>query len=147
MSKCKLAAQSGYGELVGCDIVNDLVSNIIATGAKPLFVTDCLAIGNDSDDVLMSIIKGISDACKESCCSLVGGSTYIQSPSLLKDAYTISAKISGVASKKYLMDGHSICDDDVILAVASNGPHSTGYMLINVLIDKNPLIKKELVAG
>ena len=147
MSKCKLAAQSGYGELVGCDIVNDLVSNIIATGAKPLFVTDCLAIGNDSDDVLMSIIKGISDACKESGCSLVGGSTYIQSPSLQKDTYTISANISGVVSKKCLMDGHSICDGDIILAVASNGPHSAGYTLINVLIDKNLLIKKELVAG
>ena len=120
---------------------------IIATGAKPLFVTDCLAIGNDSDDVLMSIIKGISDACKESGCSLVGGSTYIQSPSLLKDTYTISANISGVVSKKCLMDGHSICDGDIILAVASNGPHSAGYTLINVLIDKNPLIKKELVAG
>lgn len=147
MSKCKLAAQSGYGELVGCDIVNDLVSNIIATGAKPLFVTDCLAIGNDSDDVLMSIIKGISDACKESGCSLVGGGTYIQSPSLLKDTYTISANISGVVSKKCLMDGRSICDGDIILAVASNGTHSAGYTLINVLIDKNPLIKKELVAG
>lgn len=146
-SKCKLAAQFGYGELVGCDIVNDLVSNIIATGAKPLFVTDCLVIGNDNDVVLTSIIKGISDACKESGCSLVGGSTYIQSPSLLKDEYTISANISGVVSKKCLIDGHSICDGDVILAVASSGPHSTGYTLINVLIDKNPLIKKELVAG
>ncbi|MEY8313118.1 helix-turn-helix domain-containing protein [Oscillospiraceae bacterium 42-9] len=146
-SKCNLAVRYGYGESVGHDIVNDLVSNIIATGARPLFVTDCFVMGNDNADVLLSVMKGISDACKENGCSLAGGSTYIQSPSLLKDAYAICANISGVVSRKQLIDGHAICDGDVILAVASNGPHSTGYTLINMLIDTNPLIKKELVAG
>ncbi len=146
-SKCNLAVRYGYGESVGHDIVNDLVSNIIATGARPLFVTDCFVMGNDNADVLLSVMKGISDACKENGCSLAGGSTYIQSPSLLKDAYAICANISGVVSRKQLIDGHAIRDGDVILAVASNGPHSTGYTLINMLIDTNPLIKKELVAG
>lgn len=68
-SKCNLAVRYGYGESVGHDIVNDLVSNIIATGARPLFVTDCLVMGNDNTDVLLSIMKGISDASKKSLLS------------------------------------------------------------------------------
>lgn len=146
-SKCKLAAQYGYGESAGHDIVNDLVSNVLSVGAKPLAVTDCVAMGSDNEDVLLSIVKGISDACKEHECSFTGGSTRIHSVSLPKDSYEICANVVGIVSRENLLDGSAIREGDVILAVASNGPHTTGYTLLSILLEKMPLIRKERVAG
>lgn len=146
-SKCRLAAQYGYGESAGHDIVNDLVSNVISMGARPLAVTDCIAMGEDNEDVLLSIVKGISDACKENGCSFIGGSTRIHSFTVQKGAYEICANVVGVASKEDLLDGSAIREGDVILAVASTGPHTTGYTLLGLLLEKMPLIKREMVAG
>lgn len=146
-SKCKLAARYGYGESAGHDIVNDLVSNVLSMGARPLAVTDCIAMGEDNEDVLLSIVKGISDACKENGCSFIGGSTRIHSFTVQKGAYEICANVVGVAPKGGLLDGSAIRKGDVILAVASNGPHTTGYTLLGILLEKMPLIKKEMVAG
>lgn len=146
-SKCRLAAKYGYGESAGHDIVNDLVSNVLAMGARPLAVTDCVAMGEDNEEVLLSIIKGISDACKENGCSFIGGSTRIHSFAVQKGAYEICANVVGVASKEDLLDGSAIREGDVILAVASNGPHTTGYTLLGLFLEKMPLIKKEMVEG
>lgn len=146
-TKCRLAAQYGYGESAGHDIVNDLVSNVISMGARPLAVTDCIAMGEDNEDVLLSIVKGISDACKENCCSFIGGSTCIHSFTVQKGAYEICANVVGIAPKESLLDGSAIREGDVVLAVASTGPHTTGYTLLGLLLEKMPLIKKEMVAG
>lgn len=146
-AKCELAARYGYNELAGNDIVNDLVSNIIAAGAKPLVITDYIAVEEADENVILSIMEGVSYACKENHCSLIGGSTCFSPYTLHKGTYMISANAMGIVPRKQLLDGSAICDGDVILAVASNGLHTNGYTLIHVLMEKMPLIKKEIVAG
>lgn len=146
-SKCRLAAQYGYGGSAGHDIVNDLVCNVLSAGARPLAITDCIAMGEDNEEVLLSIVRGISDACKENGCSFIGGSTRIHSPTVQRGFYEICANVVGVAPKADLLDGSSIREGDVVLAAASNGPHTTGYTLLGKLLEKMPLIGKETVAG
>ncbi len=146
-NKCRLAAQYGCGELAGHDIVNDLVSNILAAGAQPLAVTDCIVTGEADEAVILPIMKGLSDACRENGCSLIGGSTLVSPHTVHKGTYTISASAMGVVSREQLLDGSAIREGDVILAVASNGLHTNGYTLIYVLMEKMPFIKKEIIAG
>ena len=64
-SKQKLAAQYGYTESICHDMINHLVNDIAVMGAKPLAVLDTVICGNAEKDTVKSIIKGISDACRE----------------------------------------------------------------------------------
>ena len=146
-SKCRLAAEYGYNESIGCDMVNDLVCNIVTTGAKPLAVMDCIVSGDAQKETLLSIVKGFSEACKENDCALVGGSTCIQPQTVRKGAYTLSATMMGIISRNRILDGSAIREGDVVLAVESNGPHTAGYTLLSALMEKMPQIKKARVDG
>lgn len=77
-SKQKLAMEYGYSESICHDMINHLVNDIIVMGAKPLAVLDTIVCGSAEKDTIKSIVKGISEACRENECSLVGGETSIQ---------------------------------------------------------------------
>ena len=77
-SKQKLAVEYGYTESICHDMINHLVNDIIVMGAKPLAVLDTIVCGNAEKDTIHALVKGISDACRENECSLVGGETSIQ---------------------------------------------------------------------
>ena len=77
-SKQKLAVEYGYTESICHDMINHLVNDIIVMGAMPLAVLDTIVCGNAEKDTIHALVKGISDACRENECSLVGGETSIQ---------------------------------------------------------------------
>ena len=56
-------------------MINHLVNDIIVMGAKPLAVLDTIGCGNAEKDTIKTLVKGVSDACRENDCSLVGGET------------------------------------------------------------------------
>ena len=74
-SKQKLAVEYGYTESICHDMINHLVNDIIVMGARPLAVLDTIVCGNAEKDTIHALVKGISDACRENECSLVGGET------------------------------------------------------------------------
>ncbi len=77
-SKQKLAMEYGYTESICHDMINHLVNDVIVMGAKPLAVLDTIVCGKAEKDTIRAFIKGISSACEENQCSLVGGETSIQ---------------------------------------------------------------------
>ena len=74
-SKQKLAMEYGYSESICHDMINHLVNDIVVMGAKPLAVLDTIVCGNAEKDTIKTLVKGVSEACKENECSLVGGET------------------------------------------------------------------------
>lgn len=64
-SKQKLAIEYGYSESICHDMVNHLVNDIVVMGAKPLAVLDTIVCGNAEADTIKTLVKGVSDACKE----------------------------------------------------------------------------------
>lgn len=72
-SKQKLAMEYGYTESICHDMINHLVNDIAVMGAKPFAVLDTIVCGNAEKDTIKTLIKGISHACRENECSLVGG--------------------------------------------------------------------------
>lgn len=146
-SKQKLAMEYGYSESICHDMINHLVNDIAVMGAAPLAVLDTIVCGNAEKETIKSFVKGISEACRNNECALVGGETSIQPQVVDKGVYILTSSIAGIVSKDKIMDGSAIQKDDVVLAVASNGLHTNGYSLVRLLIDKMPQIKLEKVAG
>ncbi|MCL2166047.1 MAG: AIR synthase related protein, partial [Clostridiales bacterium] len=133
-SKQKLAAEYGYIESVCHDMINHLVNDIIVMGATPLAVLDTIVCGNADKDTILSIIKGISDACRENDCALVGGETSIQPGVVDQGTYILTSSIAGIVDKADILDGARIRQGDTVLAVASNGLHTNGYSLVRLLM-------------
>lgn len=102
-SKQKLAIEYGYTESICHDMVNHLVNDIIVMNAKPLAVLDTIVCGKAEKDTIKTLVKGISDACRENECVLIGGETSIQPQVVDKGIYVLTSCIAGVVDKKRLL--------------------------------------------
>lgn len=146
-SKQKLAMEYGYSESICHDMINHLVNDIAVMGARPLAVLDTIVCGNAEKETIKSFVKGISEACRENECALVGGETSIQPQVVEKGVYILTSSVAGIVSKSDIIDGLTIRKGDVVLAVASNGLHTNGYSLVRLLMDKMPQIKLDKIEG
>lgn len=146
-SKQKLAMEYGYTESICHDMINHLVNDIVVMGAKPLAVLDTIVCGNAEKDTIKTLVKGISEACRENECSLVGGETSIQPLVVDAGVYVLTSSIAGIVEKSKVIDGSAIEEGDAVLAVASNGLHTNGYSLVRLLMEKMPKIKLDKIDG
>ena len=146
-SKQKLAMEYGYTQSICHDMINHLVNDVIVMGAKPLAVLDTIVCGKAEKDTIRAFIKGIADACEENECSLVGGETSIQPQVVQEGTYILSSTIAGIVDRAHVIDGLMIQENDIVLAIASNGVHTNGYSLIRLLMDRYPEIKLEKMDG
>lgn len=146
-SKQKLAMEYGYTESICHDMINHLVNDIVVMGAKPLAVLDTIVCGNAEKDTIKTLVKGVSEACKENECSLVGGETSIQPLVVDYGVYVLTSSIAGIVEKNKVIDGSAIEEGDAVLAIAANGLHTNGYSLVRLLMDKMPQIKLDKIDG
>lgn len=144
-SKQKLAMEYGYTESICHDMINHLVNDVVVMGAKPLAVLDTIVCGNAEKDTIKSLVKGVSEACRENECSLVGGETSIQPLVVESGVYVLTSSIAGIVEKSKVIDGSAIEKGDAVLAIASNGLHTNGYSLVRLLMDKMPQIKLDKI--
>lgn len=144
-SKQKLAMEYGYTQSICHDMINHLVNDIVVMGARPLAVLDTIVCGNAEKDTINSLVKGISEACRENECALVGGETSIQPLVVDGGVYVLTSSIAGIVEKSKVIDGSGIEEGDAVLAIASNGLHTNGYSLVRLLMDKMPEIKLDRI--
>ncbi|HEY0460552.1 MAG TPA: phosphoribosylformylglycinamidine cyclo-ligase [Pyrinomonadaceae bacterium] len=132
-TKLKIAFDTGIHDTIGQDLVNHCVNDILVQGARPLFFLDYFATGVLSPDVTASVVEGISIACKENGCVLLGGET-AEMPGFYADGeYDLAGFIVGVVDKQRIIDGKSIAAGDVVLGLSSNGLQTNGYSLARKL--------------
>lgn len=137
----------GYIESICHDMINHLVNDIAVMGAKPLAVLDTIMCGKAEKETIKSFVKGISEACWENECNLVGGETSIQPDVVSSGLYILTSSIAGIVSRDNIIDGANIHESDVVLAIASNGLHTNGYSLVRLLMEKMPQIKLDKING
>lgn len=132
-TKLKIAFATGIHNTVGRDLVNHCVNDILVQGARPLFFLDYIATGRLSPDIVASVIEGIARGCRENGCVLLGGETAEMPGFYHEGEYDIAGFIIGVVDRKNVIDGKTITDGDVLLALPSVGLHTNGYSLARKL--------------
>ena len=129
-TKLKIASALGKHDTIGIDLVNHCVNDILTCGAEPLFFLDYIAMGKLVPEQVEAIAQGLSQACREVGCALIGGET-AEMPGLYADKdYDLVGFIIGVVEKEKIAMGKSIAAGDAILGLPSSGLHTNGYSLV-----------------
>ena len=144
-TKLRIASLMNVFNTVGEDVVNQSVNDIIVSGAKPLFFLDYIATSQLIPQMITAIIDGVSHACKEAGCALIGGETAQLPDMFTKDTFDLSGFIVGVVEKENILDTGKINPGDALLGLPSSGIHTNGYSLVRKVfsIDENPSILSE----
>ena len=136
-TKLKIAAILESYDTVGIDIVNHSVNDILTLGADPLFFLDYVAMGKLIPEQVAAIVRGLSQACRDVGCALIGGET-AEMPGLYAEGdYDLVGFIVGGVEKDKIIDGKNIKAGDILLGLPSSGLHTNGYSLVRRVFQIN----------
>jgi len=150
-TKLEIANEIKKFNTIGIDLVAMCVNDLIVQGAKPFLFLDYISIDKINLKKMKEIIKGIVKGCELSDCNLVGGETAEMPGTYSPGKFDLAGFSVGLVEKKNILI-NKIKNNDLILAVPSNGIHSNGFSLVRrvlkikkIKINKNHYLKKELI--
>jgi len=107
-------------------------------GARPLFFLDYFATSKLNPQQVTDVVSGIAAACREAGCALLGGET-AEMPDVYADgAFDVAGTIIGVVERGELWPRKDEMQaGDVLIGLASSGPHTNGYSLIRRILNSS----------
>ncbi|MBX3475832.1 MAG: phosphoribosylformylglycinamidine cyclo-ligase [Planctomycetes bacterium] len=135
-TKLKLAFEMGKHDTVGIDCVAMSINDMLCMGAEPLFFLDYIATGRKDLKVLLPLVSGVVEGCKQSGCALIGGETAEMPGFYPEGEYDIAGFGVGVVERKAVLKGEGIKPGHVILGLESSGLHSNGFSLARKIVKK-----------
>ncbi len=133
-TKLILAKQLDRHDTIGQDLVAMCVNDVLVQGAEPLFFLDYFATGKLDVDTTVRVVAGIAKGCEIAGCALIGGETAEMPDMYPPGEYDLAGFTVGAVEKSRLVDSSKVRAGDVLVGIASSGPHSNGYSLIRRIL-------------
>ena len=115
------------------DIVNHCVDDVLVQGARPLFFLDYLAASTLDADHVASVVDGMAKACEANGCVLLGGETAEMPGVYVEGAFDVAGTLVGLVEHRHMLPRADVGPGDVLIGLASSGPHTNGYSLIRTV--------------
>ncbi len=138
-TKVELAARLGRVRGVGADIVNHCIDDVLVQSARPLMFLDYIAASRLDAELVAEVVSGMAEACEAAGCALLGGETAEMPGVYADDAFDVAGTLIGFTDRAALLPTDDIGPGDVLLALASSGPHTNGYSLLRRLFQWFPM--------
>jgi len=138
-TKVKLAVSVERYRGIGHDIVNHCINDILVQGARPLFFMDYFATSKLTPEVTAEVVTGMAEACKESGVALLGGETAEMPGVYQPNEFDVAGTIVGAVERDDILPRKNLQAGDVLIGLASSGPHTNGYSLIRKIFLDTPL--------
>lgn len=139
-TKLMLAFETGIHTSVGIDLVAMCANDVLAQGAEPLFFLDYFATGKLEAGIAEAVISGIAEGCRLTGCALVGGETAEMPGMYPPGHYDLAGFVVGAAERAALLPRTGdMASGDVLIGLASSGPHANGYSLIRRIVAREGL--------
>lgn len=138
-TKIKVAIAAGSHRGIGTDIVNHCVNDIATAGARPLFFLDYFATGKLDPGVFAQLIDGMSAACRDAGCALLGGETAEMPGVYALGDYDLAGFIVGLVEAGAHRERVRV--GDILIGLPSTGLHTNGYSLVRRVFEDVPLTR------
>jgi len=135
-TKLKLAMMMNKHDTIGIDLVAMCVNDLIVGGAEPLYFLDYYATGALNVDEATDVMRGIGKGCELAGAALTGGETAEMPGMYAHGDYDLAGFCVGIVEKADIIDGSQVKAGDVLIGLASSGPHSNGYSLIRKVLEQ-----------
>jgi phosphoribosylformylglycinamidine cyclo-ligase len=133
-TKVLVGLELGRPDVLGRDLVNLSVNDVLTTGARPLFFLDYVGLHAIDQQIMESLVGGMAAACRDNGCALLGGET-AQLPDLYAPGHLdLAGTVVGVVERGALIDGSTVTPGDRVWGLPSTGLHTNGYSLARRLV-------------
>ena len=121
---------------IGMDLVNHCINDILVQGASPLYFVDYFASSKFDPEVFKYFIMGVTKACADADCSVIGGETAEMPGIYTSGSHDVVGTITGLVDGERLINGRrDISLGDYVIALPSNGLHTNGFSLIRKIYE------------
>ena len=136
-TKVKVAIACGRHRGIGHDLVNHCVNDLATAGATPLFFLDYFASGRLDEAVFDEVMTGLTEACLENGCALLGGETAEMPGVYALGDYDLVGFAIGHVEPEVRRD--PVRTGDLLIGLPATGLHTNGFSLARKVFEDVPL--------
>ena len=133
-TKAEVARMADRLDGLGWDLVAMCIDDLVATGARPIAMTDYLAVGRIDVAKVGRIVRSIAAACAEAGVALLGGETAEHPGVMEADAFDLAGAALGVVERGREITGAAIRPGDAVIGIASPNLRANGFSLVRNVV-------------
>jgi phosphoribosylformylglycinamidine cyclo-ligase len=145
-TKLILARQRGRLRDCGADLAAHCINDVVTCGAEPLFFLDYVAANRIDLELVVELVEGAAEVCREAGCALIGGETAELPGIYLEDELDFAGTCVGLVERGELIDGSRIEVGDAVVGLPSAGVHANGFTLVRRILEREDYIGEDLLA-
>jgi len=146
-TKLHLAQAAGRLGDAAADLVYHGANDLLVHGARPLAFLDYIAQARLEPEHVLDSVRGLSRACREVGCALLGGETAEMPDTYLPGVIDVAGCMLGTVDPALLLDGSRVRPGDALLGLAGSGLHTNGYSLARRVLAASGLTLGDALPG